>query len=154
MVMPLGERTLPNVLTHGNAADLAIAFPGAVRLTYRQLREQVAATANGLAHLGVGRDDRVAYVFPNSAEAILLFLAASTVGTAAPLNAAYKEDEFRFYIEDTGARALVVPPGEAEAARRALPEGVALIEAHIDASGAMGLDSKTAGSAARSAGGP
>src|ERR1700680_3961919 len=154
MVMPLGERTLPNVLAHGNAADLAIAVPGGVRLTYRQLREQVAATADGLPRLGVGRDDRVAYVFPNSAEAILLFLAASTVGTAAPLNAAYKEDEFRFYIEDTGARALVVPPGEAMTARRALPDGVTLIEAHIDGGGVMRLESKASSSATRSAGAP
>ena len=147
-------RTLLNVLGHGAASDLAIEVPGGVRLTYRRLREQVAATADGLARLGVSRGDRVAYVFPNSAEAIVLFLAASTVGTAAPLNAAYKEDEFRFYLEDTAARALVVPPGEAMAARQALPDGVMLIEAHIDASGAMGLESKTAGSAARSAGGP
>ena len=29
------------------------------------------------------------------------FLAASIAGTAAPLNPAYKEDEFRFYLEDT-----------------------------------------------------
>ena len=74
---------------------------------------------------GVGRNDRVALVFPNSAEAIVLFLAASAVGTAAPLNGAYKEEEFRFYLEDTRARALVVPPGEAEMARRqsALLEG-------------------------------
>jgi acyl-CoA synthetase (AMP-forming)/AMP-acid ligase II len=142
------------VLGHGGASNLAIAVPGGVRLTYRQLREQVAATADGLAHLGVGRGDRVASVFPNSAEAIVLFLAASTVATAAPLNAAYKEDEFRFYLDDTGARALVVPPGEAMTARRALPEGVTLIEAHIDGGGVMRMESKTSSSAARSAGAP
>jgi acyl-CoA synthetase (AMP-forming)/AMP-acid ligase II len=154
MVTPLGERTLPNVLGHGKASDPAIVVPGGVRLTYRELREQVAATADGLAHLGVGPGDRVAYVFPNSAEAIVLFLAASTVATAAPLNAAYKEDEFRFYLEDTGARALVVPPGDGMTARRALPDGVMLIEAHIDGSGVMQLESKTSRSAVRSAGAP
>jgi acyl-CoA synthetase (AMP-forming)/AMP-acid ligase II len=154
MVTPRGERTLPNVLEHGNAGDLAITVPGGVRLTYRQLREQVAATADGLAGLGVGNGDRVAYVFPNSAETIVLFLAASTVGTAAPLNAAYKEDEFRFYLEDTGARALVVPPGEGMAARQALPDGVTLIEAHIDGAGVMRLESKTSTGATRSAGAP
>jgi acyl-CoA synthetase (AMP-forming)/AMP-acid ligase II len=145
---------LPNVLEHGGASDLAIAVPSGVRLTYRQLREQVVATADGLARLGVRRDDRVAFVFPNSAEAIVLFLAASTVATAAPLNAAYKEEEFRFYLEDTGARALVVPPGEGMAVRRALPDGVTLIEAHIDASGVLRLESGTPQIGARKATAP
>ncbi|HXB05175.1 MAG TPA: AMP-binding protein, partial [Candidatus Angelobacter sp.] len=97
----------------------------------------------------VGRGDRVAMVFPNGPEAILLFLAASRVATACPLNAAYKEDEFRFFLEDVGARFLLVPPGEAEAARRALPEGAKVIEAaldgdgrlHFNAAGARGHDS-------------
>src|SRR5207237_874404 len=82
-----------------------------------------------------------ALVRPNSVETILLFLAAAATGTAAPLNPAYKEDEFRFYLEDTGARALVVPPGGAPAARRALPRGVLLVEASLDERGRMVLDS-------------
>jgi acyl-coenzyme A synthetase/AMP-(fatty) acid ligase len=81
-------RTLLNVLQHGAPSDPAIIVPGRLRLTYRDLREQVSAAADGLAQLGVGRDDRVALVFPNGVEAIVLFLAASSVGTAAPLNAA------------------------------------------------------------------
>src|SRR4029077_15716476 len=89
-----------------------------------------------------------------SAEVIVLFLAASTVATAAPLFAAYKEEEFRFYLEDTMARVLVVPPGEAMTARQALPDGVPLVEAHIDSAGVMRLESKTSSSAARSAGVP
>ncbi len=150
-VAPLGERTLLHVLEHGNASDPAIVVPAGVRLTYRQLREQVAAAADGLAQLGLGRGDRVALVFPNSAEAIVLFLAASAVGTAAPLNAAYKEEEFRFYLEDTSAQALVVPPGEAEIARRALPEGVRLVEAKMDRTGHLLLESTAPRDTSRSA---
>jgi acyl-CoA synthetase (AMP-forming)/AMP-acid ligase II len=134
-------RTLLNVLQHGAPSDPAIIVPGRLRLTYRDLREQVSAAADGLAQLGVGRDDRVALVFPNGVEAIVLFLAASSVGTAAPLNAAYKEEEFRFYLQDTGARALVVPPGQGEAARRAMPPGVSLVEAHMDSGGRMAMES-------------
>src|SRR5260370_19923756 len=77
---------------------------------------------------------RVGIVFPNGPEAILLFLAASMVATACPLNPAYKEDEFRFYLEDVGARFLVVAAGEAEAAQRALPPGAKDNEARIDRS--------------------
>ena len=116
----MAAHTLLDVLQHGAVADPAIAVPGGARLTYGQLREQVAAAADQLAQIGIGRDDRVALVLPNSAEAIVLFLAAAAVGTAAPLNAAYKEDEFRFYLQDTGARILIVPPGQGEAARRAM----------------------------------
>src|SRR5712692_6240490 len=81
--------------------------------------------------------DRVANDHPNGPEAILLFLAASMVATACPLNPAYKEDEFRFYLEDVGARFLIVAPGEAEAARRAIPAEAKIIEASIDGSGGL-----------------
>src|ERR1700694_1048112 len=145
--------TLFSVLEHGAASDLALVVPGGHRLSYGQLREQVSLAADRLAQHGLGRDDRIALVFPNGAESIVLFLAAAMVGTAAPLNAAYKEDEFRFYLEDTGARALIVPPGEAEAARRALPDGVALIEAHLDRHGQLVLDSDTPTDPSRSGGG-
>src|ERR1700730_17688940 len=128
----MAAQTLLDVLQHGAASDPAIAVPSGVRLTYSELREQVAAAADQLAQLGVGREDRVALVLPNSAETIVLFLAAAAVGTHAAPNAAYKEDEFRFYLQDTGARVLVVPPGQGEAARRAMPPGVALVEAHMD----------------------
>jgi acyl-CoA synthetase (AMP-forming)/AMP-acid ligase II len=137
----MAGKTLLDVLQHGAAADPAIAVPGGVRLTYGELREQVATAADHLAQLGVGRTDRVALVLPNSAESIILFLAAAAAGIAAPLNAAYKEDEFRFYLQDTGAAVLIVPPGQGEAARRAIPAGVALVEAEMDGHGALTMHS-------------
>ena len=150
----MAGRTLLDVLQHGAAADPAIVVPGGVRLTYAQLREQVAAAADYLAQLGLGRDDRVALVFPNSVEAIVLFLAASTVGTAAPLNAAYKEEEFRFYLQDTGARVLVVPPAQGEAARRAMPAGMNLVEAQMDGLGHLAMESDASRDKSKSASAP
>jgi acyl-CoA synthetase (AMP-forming)/AMP-acid ligase II len=150
----MAGHTLLDVLQHGAASDPAIAVPGRVRLTYHELREQVAAAADHLAQLGVGREDRVALVLPNSAEAIVLFLAAATVGAAAPLNAAYKEDEFRFYLQDTAARVLVVPPGQGEAARRAMPSGVSLVEAQMDSHGGLAMESDAPRDRSRRAGAP
>ena len=134
----------------------AIALPGGPLLTYAQLRENVASAADTLARAGIARGDRVALVFPNGVEAIVLFLAAATAGSAAPLNPAYKESEFRFYLEDTAAKALVVPRGGAEAARNAMPRGVALIEAWVDERGNVTLDvqAKTDGARSVSAPGP
>src|ERR1700730_8539064 len=149
----MAANTLFSVLEHGAASEPALVVPGGPRPPYGQLREQVSLAADRLAQHGLGREDRIALVFPNGAESIVLFLPPASVGTPAPLNAAYKEDEFRFYLQDTGARALIVPPGEAEAARRALPEGVALIEAHLDRHGQLVLDSDTPTDPSRPAGG-
>src|SRR6202022_906792 len=68
------------------------------------------------------------------------FLAVASIATACPLNAAYKEAEFRFYLEDTGARFLLAPPGDGADARRALPMGATAIEAEIDDAGKLRLE--------------
>ncbi|GAC1658144.1 MAG: acyl--CoA ligase [Candidatus Dormibacteraceae bacterium] len=149
----MAGRTLLDVLEHGAANDPALVVPGGPKLNYGQLREQVSLAADRLAHLGLRRQDRIAMVYPNGAEAILLFLAAATVGTAAPLNAAYKEDEFRFFLEDIEARALILPPGESEAARRALPGSTILVEGHVDGHGQLVLESASPADPSRTAGG-
>src|SRR3984957_13540165 len=78
-----------------------------IRITYKNLREQVIALAASLSSVGVGRGDRVATVLPRGLPAIVSFLAASIAGTAAPLNPAYREEEFAFYLEDTAAKILL-----------------------------------------------
>ena len=135
------KRTLNELLLRGEAGAPAIKVPGGATLTYAQLRDEVARAAERLAELGLRRGDRIAMVLPNSAETIVMFLAAATAGTAAPLNPAYKEDEFRFYLDDTEAKALVLPPGRIEAARRARRDGCMLVEASLDASGRIALAS-------------
>ncbi|HSS60198.1 MAG TPA: acyl--CoA ligase [Candidatus Limnocylindrales bacterium] len=146
--------TLDEVLKRGDAGAAAVAVPGGASLTYGQLRREVAVAADTLARLGIRRGDRVALVLPNGAEAVVMFLAAARAGTAAPLNPAYKEREFRFYLEDTEARAVVVPAGGAAAARAALPPGAILVEAAIDTHGRIVLRTKAPIAAARSATAP
>ncbi len=136
-------RTLNEVLDRGDNEATAIVVPGGPRLTYGHLREQVETAADGLAQLGLRRGQRIALVLPNSVETVVMFLAAAATGAAAPLNHAYKEDEFRFYLEDTEARALVVAPGSGEAARRALPAGAILVEASTDRGGRVVLESSS-----------
>src|SRR5205823_11806988 len=124
--------TVAEVLELGAAGDPAIVVPDGPTFTYAGLRDLCAEAQLALGASGVKPGDRVAMVYPNSAEAIVLFLAASSIAVACPLNPAYKEDEFRFFLEDTGARFLVVPPGQAPEARAALPAGAGVIEAKID----------------------
>jgi acyl-CoA synthetase (AMP-forming)/AMP-acid ligase II len=80
---------------------------------------------------------------PNGIATIVSFLAASVAGTAAPLNPGYKEDEFRFYLDDTNAKVLLLPPEGIDEARQAAgsvpiltvdtsPEGVVSIREVTD----------------------
>ncbi len=134
-------RTLLEILAGAADQAPAVVVPDGATLTYEQLRDQVGQVADTLASLGVERGDRVALVLPNGAEAFIGFLGASMAATAAPLNPNYTEEEFRFYFADTGARAVLVPPGGAEAARRALPDDALLLEARLEPGGTLALES-------------
>lgn len=131
-----------DLLENGSPSHIAIAVSGGgARVTYHQLRRQVDAAAAQLNQLGLGRGDRIASALPNGLETIVSFLAASTVGTAAPLNPAYRTDEFKFYLEDTSARALIVPPKDSDEARAAAGDGVLIIEANLSEEGEVQFSS-------------
>src|SRR5205085_10833171 len=88
-------------------------------ITYESLGQQVMSVAEAVAGAGIRPGNRVASVLPNSLATIVGFLAASVAGTAAPLNPAYRYEEFCFYLEDTAARLLLCPVEGADEARRA-----------------------------------
>ena len=112
-------------------------------ITYQQLGEQIDHAAEQLRKLGFRKGDRIGLAFPNGLEMIVTFLAASTVGTAAPLNPAYTRDEFKFYLEDTAARGLIVPRDGAEEARGAAREiNTAVIDCAIDENGRLEFSSQ------------
>src|SRR5262245_16345063 len=115
----------------------AIILPdGGIRVTYKQLRDQVASMADALAALGVRRGDRVATSLPNGLPAIVSFIAASVAGTAAPLNPGYREEEVNFYLEDTAAKVLLLPIDGADAARKAAEaRGVPVYSLEMDSTG-------------------
>jgi acyl-CoA synthetase (AMP-forming)/AMP-acid ligase II len=109
-----------------------------IRINYGGLRTQVKAVAEALAACGVTRGDRVGIALPNGLPNIVAFLAASLAGTAAPLNPAYKEDEFRFYLEDTNAKVLLLPPDGIDDARRAAGN-VPILTVDMDAYGSVSV---------------
>ena len=133
--MTTATSTLRGLLDAGAPDRPALRVPGGPTLTYDALRRQVDRLSADLRGLGVQRGDRVAMVLPNSLEALVAFLAVSNIATAAPLNPAYKEDEFRFYMDDTGARALVLPTQGGEAADAAAPDSVLRITVAADDQG-------------------
>jgi len=145
------SKTVVDLLIRGGDDHPAILVPEGPVLSHLRLRQLVEEAADRLAALGVGAGDRVAMALPNGPEAIVMFLAATLGSTSCPLNPAYKEEEFRFYLEDTGARILLVPRGEGIAARRALPPEGVVVEVEIDAHGDLHLESARPAVAGRSA---
>jgi oxalate---CoA ligase len=86
-------------------------------LTYAQLATRVETLARRLAGLGVRRGDRIALALPNGPDIVLVLLAITALGAAAaPLNPAYTESEFGFYLGDVAPRLMLIPASGVAAA--------------------------------------
>jgi acyl-CoA synthetase (AMP-forming)/AMP-acid ligase II len=109
-------RTLSALIAAGADGATALGAPGGAPLTYAGLRRHVARTVERLNGLGIGRGDRVAIVLPNGPDMASAFVAVGAAASACPLNPAYRADEFEFYLQDLGARALLVERGSASPA--------------------------------------
>ena len=147
------NRTLTGLLASARDDAVAIAAHGAPPLSYAALRALIDRTQRSLNELGIGRGDRVAIVLPNGPEMAAAFLCVASAAASAPLNPAYKQDEFEFYIEDLKAKALIVESGsESPALRAAEKLGVAVITLTPEpqaGAGAFGLSGSSTGAAAR-----
>lgn len=104
-------KTLHDLIAHGADDATALSAPGGKPLTFRDLRALVHGTICELNGNGIGRGDRVAIVLPNGPEMAAAFIAIAAGATSAPLNPAYKADEYEFYLKDLGAKLLVVAEG-------------------------------------------
>src|SRR5204863_1877309 len=103
--------TVWDLLSSGSDDRLAITAPERPPITFQQLRRLTARIVASLNAKSISRNDRVAIVLPNGPDMACTFLGAAAGATAAPLNPAYTEDEFTFYLSDLKARALIVEAG-------------------------------------------
>lgn len=118
----------------------AILAPDRAPLDFAGLDAHVRQAASALHEFGIGRNDRIAMVLPNSPETVVCFLAVAAAATCAPLNPDYRADEFNFYLSDLQARALIVPAGSPSPARAiAADRGIAIIELTPARDSAAGL---------------
>jgi acyl-CoA synthetase (AMP-forming)/AMP-acid ligase II len=121
--------TVSELLNIGKDGDPALGAPETKALTYAGLRALAAKTIADLNAMGIGRDDRVAIVLPNGPEMAAAFLCVAAGATTAPLNPAYRQEEFEFYIQDLKSKALLVQAGDETPARAAAAKlGVPVIE--------------------------
>ncbi|GEM88866.1 AMP-binding protein [Oceanithermus desulfurans] len=98
------------------ARQLALIWEGengaVVRLTYRELDQQVAQAAAALRELGVGRGDRVGLFLPMLPETAVAFLATARIGAIAiPIFSGYGAEATATRLADAGARLLVTADG-------------------------------------------
>ena len=120
--------TLQDMVALQAPAATAMMSPGGIPLSYGAMNQLIARTTAALNAMGIGRGDRVGIVLPNCPEMATAFVAVASACTAAPLNMAYRADEFEFYLSDLKAKALIVAVGsETPALAVAAKLGVAVI---------------------------
>jgi acyl-CoA synthetase (AMP-forming)/AMP-acid ligase II len=106
--------TLADLLARNEPRQPALILPedGSV-IAHRELNDQIEVLAAALRRTFLQPGQALAIVLPNGPEYLVSFLATTRARLiAAPLNPAYKADEFRFYLEDAGVRAVIAPPEE------------------------------------------
>ncbi|SIQ93714.1 MULTISPECIES: acyl--CoA ligase [Acidiphilium] len=104
-------------LATSHTGPATVGAPGQPWLDGPGLATLVRTTCATLNTHGIGRGDRVAIVLPNGPAAATAFIAIAAMAAAAPLNPAYTEAEFEFYLDDLRPRAVIVAAGTASPVR-------------------------------------
>lgn len=76
-------------------------------LTWDELRRKTAQTANLFRKLGVGPQDKVAYLLPNSNETVLTYLGGMVAGVVNPINPLLDAEQIGAILRETDAKVLV-----------------------------------------------
>jgi oxalate---CoA ligase len=154
-MLPATPPSLISLLSRGADSAPALRAPGRTALSFASLRALIQQTAATLNAQGLGRNDRVAIVLPNGPEMAACFAACACAVASAPLNPAYRADEFEFYLADLQAKALIVERGsDSPAVAVAHKLGVPVLELVPDlnaGAGAFALHAPDAGPRAAAA---
>jgi acyl-CoA synthetase (AMP-forming)/AMP-acid ligase II len=128
---------LDELLARGAAAHPALIVPDALTLSYERLRETARRIGAAVASHGAEPGAKVAASFANGPAIIAAFFGvAGARATFAPLNAAYTEDEFAFYLDDIAPTMLVLAPGTVPNARAAATRlNIPVVDLELDADG-------------------
>ena len=103
--------TISGFLASHDAELPAIGAPGREWLSYGELRALALEVERSLRSYGIGPADRVAIVLPNGPAMATAFVTVAQAAVTAPLNPAYREEEFSFYLDDLQAKAIIVQEG-------------------------------------------
>jgi acyl-CoA synthetase (AMP-forming)/AMP-acid ligase II len=107
----------------------AILAPGRPSLTYRALWALAKETLRGLRSVGVGRRDRVAVTLPDGPDSAAMMTSVAAGAVCVPLNPRFTADEWRRYLGELRAAALLTCPGSDSAGRAvAVALGIPVID--------------------------
>jgi acyl-CoA synthetase (AMP-forming)/AMP-acid ligase II len=129
---------VPALLLGSPDAD-AIGAPDRHTMKRGELSDLVQHVGGALRAIGIGPKDAVAIVMPNGPEMAAMFVSVASFAVAAPLNAAYRADEFDFYLGDLDAKALLILGAPDSPAREvAKQRGIRIIDVTPDLDGPAG----------------
>ena len=128
--------TLNNLGSISFATRPAVIVPDGPEVTYEQLWDQIGNVGRAMRGNGVQPGDPIGIVLGNNLEYLVAFMATASIrAVAAPLNPGYKAEEFRFYLEDAGTKAVIVPPGDHPAREAASQLKLRIWECGLDPKG-------------------
>ncbi len=104
----LTSSTISALLQARRSDNPALFAPNRRPLTFAGLCDQVERTVAAMNRLGIGHNDRVALVLRNGPELASAFLGFAAGASAAPLNPAYLESDFHYFLSGLGTKALFV----------------------------------------------
>ena len=115
--------------------DRLVLRAGDLEMTYAELDRAAAGFAASLLERGLERGDRVALLVPNVPEfTIAYFGILYAGGTVVPINMLAAAPEVTYYLEDSGARLIVVHPLFRDAGQ----QGAAVIDVPVVAAASDG----------------
>jgi fatty-acyl-CoA synthase len=76
-------------------------------LTWDQVRQKTVQAANMFRGLGIGPNDVVAYILPNSNETVLTLLGGAVAGIVNPINPLLNETQIAAILRETNAKVVV-----------------------------------------------
>jgi len=134
------RRTLLDLLDGPDPSRVALESVDRAPLAYGAWARQVRGAAGLLRDSGVGPTDAAAVVLPNGPVTASVFLSTAVAGISAPLNPAYRREEFGFYLDDLQARVLLIADGLDSPAREAARErGIRIVEVGLPPGAAAGV---------------
>jgi crotonobetaine/carnitine-CoA ligase len=120
------ELTIDNVVArqaerYGDKVYLTF-LPDNLKFTYRDLDHMTRCVANGLRGLGLARGSHLAMLMENCPESLFALIAVGRIGAvAAPINAAARGEQLRYFIDLFDAVAIVVEEALLERVLEVLP---------------------------------
>ena len=124
---------------HAGSKNPFLIVPGGETISYDAFLRMAARIAHALRAQGLVPGDRLAVQVEKSPQALAIYAACVQAGVVfLPLNPAYASDELRYFIENSGARLVVIDPHDQDALCPMLTDlGAEILTLNVDGTGSL-----------------